>query len=174
LLTGVAVAAALRARTGLDVSLKWPNDVLCGGAKLAGILAEQAADDAIVVGIGLNVTARQEELPAGRATSLSLQGAADPDREDLLTAILREFEYWYWRWAEAPLPGDAQSSGLRSEYLRYCSTTGREVRVELPGGGVLAGRAAGVDGVGRLLVTTPGGAVEAVSAGDVVHVRPRE
>ena len=105
LLTGVAVTA-VRAQTGLPVSLKWPNDVLCRGDKLAGILAEQAGD-AIVVGIGLNVTATQDELPPGPATSLSLQGAASPDRQLLLAAILHELEHWYLRWAEGPPPGDA-------------------------------------------------------------------
>jgi BirA family transcriptional regulator, biotin operon repressor / biotin---[acetyl-CoA-carboxylase] ligase len=171
LLTGVAVAAALRAGSGLDISLKWPNDVLCGAAKLAGILAEQASG-AVVVGIGLNVSATRDELPAGQATSLTLQGAADPDRQGLLVAILREFEYWYLRWAQGAPPGDVASSGLRAEYLRCCGTVGRDVRVELPGGSLLAGRAGGVDHLGRLLVSA-GGRVQAVSAGDVVHVRPQ-
>jgi BirA family transcriptional regulator, biotin operon repressor / biotin---[acetyl-CoA-carboxylase] ligase len=169
LLAGVGVASALRAQTGLDVGLKWPNDVLCGGAKLAGILAEQAAD-AIVVGIGVNVSAEQHELPSERATSLVLQGAADPDRQAILVAILREIERWYLRFAEAPQPGDAAGSGLRAEYLRCCLTVGREVRVQLPGGGVLSGRAGDVDGMGRLLVRAAEG-VQAVSAGDVIHVR---
>ena len=175
LLTGVAVAAALRAQTGLDVSLKWPNDVLVSGAepgiagKLAGILAEQAGD-AIVVGIGLNVSASRDELPAPQATSLLLAGAAEPDRQAILVAALRELEHWYLPWAGADPPGDALSSGLRAEYLRSCSTIGRDVRVELPGGAVLTGRACDVDPVGRLMVSTDGG-VQAVSAGDVVHVR---
>lgn len=175
LLTGVAVAAALRAQTGLDVSLKWPNDVLVSGAepgmagKLAGILAEQAGD-AIVVGIGLNVSASRDELPAPQATSLLLAGAAEPDRQAILVAALRELEHWYLRWAGADPPGDALSSGLRAEYLRSCSTIGRDVRVELPGGAVLTGRACDVDPVGRLMVSTDGG-MQAVSAGDVVHVR---
>jgi BirA family biotin operon repressor/biotin-[acetyl-CoA-carboxylase] ligase len=175
LLTGVAVAAALRAQTGLDVSLKWPNDVLVSGAvpgkagKLAGILAEQAGD-AIVVGIGLNVSASRDELPAPQATSLLLAGVAEPDRQAILVATLRELEHWYLRWAGGDPPGDALSSGLRSEYLRSCSTIGRDVRVELPGGAVLTGRACDVDPVGRLMVSTDGG-VQAVSAGDVVHVR---
>jgi BirA family biotin operon repressor/biotin-[acetyl-CoA-carboxylase] ligase len=179
LLAGVAVAAGLRAQTGLDVSLKWPNDVLAsaGGAsagnhrtgKLAGILAEQAGD-AVVLGTGLNVGASPEDLPGAAAISLAELGAAGADRAALLVAILRELEHWYLRWAGNEPPGDAVASGLRSEYLRSCATVGRDVRVELPGGGVLAGRACDVDGVGRLLVASPGG-VEAVSAGDVVHVR---
>ena len=175
LLTGVAVASALQAAVGLDVSLKWPNDVLAAAGipgragKLAGILAELASD-AIIVGVGLNVSATQDELPTGQATSLWLQGVPDPDRQAIAVAILRELEHWYLRWAEGWPPGDAAASGLRAEYLRCCSTVGRDVRVELPGGGVLAGRASDVDGVGRLLVSADDG-VHAVSAGDVVHVR---
>ena len=176
LLTGVAVASALPATTGVDVTLKWPNDVLAGpgsrasGSKLAGILAEQAGD-AIVMGIGLNVSADRDELPAAQATSLWLAGAATVSREEILIAILRELETWYLSWANGPDPGNAESSGLRAAYLRHCSTLGRDVRVELPGGERLAGRAIDVDEVGRLLVSAPDG-VHAVSAGDVVHVRP--
>jgi BirA family transcriptional regulator, biotin operon repressor / biotin---[acetyl-CoA-carboxylase] ligase len=184
LLAGVAVAAGIRAQTGLDVSLKWPNDVLAraggasagpdsagnhGAGKLAGILAEQAGD-AIVLGTGLNVGASPDAVSGATATSLAELGAADQDREALLVAILRELEHWYLRWTASEPPGDAVASGLRSEYLRSCATVGRDVRVELPGGGVLTGRACDVDGVGRLLVAGPGG-VEAVSAGDVIHVR---
>jgi BirA family biotin operon repressor/biotin-[acetyl-CoA-carboxylase] ligase len=178
LLTGVAMVSALRAQTGLEISLKWPNDVLAGapgaagaggGGKLAGILAEQAGD-AVVVGIGLNVSTTESELPAGRATSLSLAGAADPDRQAILVALLTELEHWYLRWSGGPRPGDAEASGLRASYLRHCATIGRDVRAEMPGGMMLTGRATDVDGVGRLLVTA-GDGVHAISAGDIVHVR---
>ena len=173
LLTGVAVVAGIAAQTGVPASLKWPNDVLAaaagGGGKLAGILAEQAGD-AIVVGVGLNVSASRDELPSGQATSLSLAGAGRPDRQAILVAILREFERWYLSWTRAQAPGDATACGLRAEYLRCCSTIGRDVRVELPGGRVLTGRATGVDPAGCLLVSAADGE-HAVSAGDVVHVR---
>jgi len=175
LLTGVAVAAAIGAECSVDVSLKWPNDVLSGSGapghtgKLAGILAEQAGA-AVVVGIGLNVNQSQDELPSDLATSLRLQGAARIDRPALLAAVLRAFELWYLRWTAGPVPGDADRSGLRPEYLRLCATVGRDVRVELPGGTVMAGRASDVDSVGRLLVDAEDG-VHAVSAGDIIHVR---
>ncbi len=187
LLAGVAVTAGIRAQTGLDVSLKWPNDVLGGPpaqgpalrgspaepapppGKLAGILAEQTGD-AIVVGTGLNVAASPDDLPDATATSLAELGASGIDREELLAAILRELEHWYRRWAGGDSPGDAVASGLRAEYLRSCATIGRQVRVELPGGAVVSGRACDIDGAGRLLVATDD-AVEPVSAGDVVHVR---
>jgi BirA family transcriptional regulator, biotin operon repressor / biotin---[acetyl-CoA-carboxylase] ligase len=175
LLTGVAISAALRAAAGLQASLKWPNDVLAGegppggSRKLAGILAEQAGD-AIVVGVGLNVSASQAELPTPAATSLWLEGAPSLERESILVAALRELEQWYLRWCQTSPPGDADASGLRADYLRYCVTVGQDVRVELPGGSVLTGSAVDVDNAGRLLVSADG-AMHAVSAGDVVHVR---
>jgi BirA family transcriptional regulator, biotin operon repressor / biotin---[acetyl-CoA-carboxylase] ligase len=170
LLTGVAVVAGIRAQTGLDLGLKWPNDVLAGNAKVAGILAEQSGD-AVVVGTGLNVAGSPAGLPAGLpATSLTDLGAASVNRSALLAAILRELEHWYLRWAMARPAGDPVSSGLRAEYLRRCSTIGRDVQVELPGGAIVSGRACDVDGTGRLLVAGDDG-VQPVSSGDVVHVR---
>jgi BirA family biotin operon repressor/biotin-[acetyl-CoA-carboxylase] ligase len=166
LLAGVAVASALNSSAAVDACLKWPNDVLVGGAKLAGILAEQYRD-AIVVGVGINVTVRRADLPAATATSLLLENAAVTDRERLLAAVLRELEHWYLAWTGT---SDPESSGLRAEYLRRCVTIGRQVRVEMPGGRTLAGLAADVDAGGRLVVRTASG-VTSVSAGDVVHVR---
>jgi BirA family biotin operon repressor/biotin-[acetyl-CoA-carboxylase] ligase len=175
LLAGVAVAAGLRAQAGLDARLKWPNDVLVGGAKIAGILAEQAGD-AIVLGIGINVTTRRDELPVPHATSVVLAGAA-PDREQLLVAVLGELETWYRRWVAAVAAGPAvlagpggDPAGLRAEYLRLSATVGQQVRVSMPGGKLVTGRAGDVDATGRLVVGTASGPV-AVSAGDVVHVR---
>jgi BirA family biotin operon repressor/biotin-[acetyl-CoA-carboxylase] ligase len=186
LLTGVAVAAGIRAQTGLDVGLKWPNDVVAAGGdgpaglgKLAGILAELSGD-AVVIGIGLNVASTPALVGAsapggGRPTglapaSLASIGAAGVGRAALLTAILRQLEHWYLRWTGGSAPGDAVASGLRAEYLRSCRTVGRDVRVELPGGTFLTGRARDIDGSGRLLVASADG-VEPVSAGDVIHVR---
>ncbi len=175
LLAGVAVASAVRGQAAVQASLKWPNDVLSGEAKLAGILAEQAGD-AVVVGFGINVGQLAEELPGGPArpsgapaTSLAVLGART-DRQALLVAVLGCFEDWYLRWSAGPRPGDPEVSGLRAEYLRECSTLGRQVRVELPGGRVIAGLASDIDRWGQLVVQTAAGPVP-VSAGDVVHVR---
>ncbi len=71
--------------------------MLVGGAKVAGILAEQSGD-AIVVGAGINVSGRPEELPAAGATSLAMAGAAGTDREQLLAGVLAELERWYLAW----------------------------------------------------------------------------
>ncbi len=187
LLTGVAVTSAVRAVTAVDAQLKWPNDVLVRAAKLGGILAE-ASGGAVVVGIGLNVSTEPDELPGPGpspasppsptspadptaplvATSLRAAGWASPDRDLLLTAVLGELEHWYLAWRHAG--GDPQRCGLAEEYTRLCATLGRQVRVELPGGHLVRGLAAGIDPAGRLLVRVPDGELP-VAAGDVVHVR---
>ena len=170
LLAGVSVAAALAAAAGLGARLKWPNDVLAGQAKLAGVLAE-AGGGAVVVGAGLNVYQRRAELPVPTATSLWLAApaAAGPAaREHLLAAVLLEFAARYRAWQD--WAGDADGCGLRPEYLRYSATVGQRVTVTLPGGGSVSGTATGVDPDGRLAVRTGSGLVR-LSAGDVDHVR---
>jgi BirA family transcriptional regulator, biotin operon repressor / biotin---[acetyl-CoA-carboxylase] ligase len=168
LLTGVAVASALRAGAGIDARLKWPNDVLVNGAKLAGILAEQAGD-AIVVGAGVNIAAGQGDLPSASATSLALQGAACTDRQVLLIGLLEQLERRYLRWIAAQRDGTG-SGELRHEYLSLSATVGRHVRVSLPGGRTLTGTSCDVDHAGRLVIRSADGPVS-VSAGDVVHLR---
>jgi BirA family transcriptional regulator, biotin operon repressor / biotin---[acetyl-CoA-carboxylase] ligase len=173
LLTGLAVAEAVTAVTGVPVSLKWPNDVLAGDAKLGGILAESAGD-AVVVGVGLNVSTEPAELPgpgpgALPATSLYGAGATALGREPLLLAVLAAVERWYRAWQDAG--GDPERSGLRAAYTGRSATIGRSVRAELPGGQALSGPAVGVDPDGRLLVRVPSGAERAVAAGDIVHLR---
>ena len=169
LLAGVAVVHALGRVSALEASLKWPNDVLVGQGKLAGILAEQAAG-AVVVGIGINVLGGERDLPVASATSLERCGAGETDRTSLLAAILDDTEHWYVRWRETG-HGDAETAGLRKEYVSLSATVGQNVRVLLPGERVLTGLASGVDGAGQLLVETADAGLVAVSAGDVVHVR---
>ncbi|MBN6056428.1 biotin--[acetyl-CoA-carboxylase] ligase [Nonomuraea sp. RK-328] len=168
LLFGVAAASAVRRLGEVDVRLKWPNDLLIGDRKLAGVLAERV-EGAVVVGMGLNVSLRADELPVATGTSLALQDAACIDRDPLLRAVLREVESHYADWTEAG--GDADKAGLRAAYQASSATIGREVRVELPGDRFLTGRATGVDESGRLQLTAEGQS-HALSAGDVVHLRP--
>ncbi len=176
LLAGVAVATAIRQVSALDAGLKWPNDVLLRSGKLAGILAEQSGD-AVVVGIGVNVSTTRHELPAPaassismRATSLRLEGSPSLNRELLLGRMLDEIERWYLAWRGTDPAGDAEASGLRAAYVRLCSTIGRDVRAELPGRAAISGLASGIDGDGRLVVRTAAGDA-AIGAGDVRHVR---
>ncbi|MFC7976112.1 biotin--[acetyl-CoA-carboxylase] ligase [Streptomyces cinereoruber] len=173
LLTGVAAATGLAKAAGVDMSLKWPNDLLVSvkgeERKTGGILAERAGTDGVVVGLGLNVTLREDELPVPGAGSLLLADAASTDRDTLLRAVLRSLAQWYGEWTRAG--GDPAASGLQEAYAAGCATLGRRIRAELPGERTLEGEAIALDGDGRLVVATEGGGTEAVGAGDIVHVR---
>ena len=184
LLAGVAAAASVRAVAAVDASLKWPNDVLAREQKLGGILAERTGT-AVVIGIGINVWQARADLPPdAAATSLALvagpgvTGPAADDgapglRERLLAGLLDELGRRYLAWRDQASPGDADACGLRQEYARRCATLGREVTVTMPGTEPVTGTATGVDRTGRLEVRTARGLI-AVTAGDVVHVRPAD
>src|SRR2546429_6861556 len=171
---GVAVASAVRVGAWWDARLNGPNDVLGCDAKLAGILAERWGG-AVVIGIGINVYQRRDDLAVPTATSVLLAAQAAPAegpdlRERLLTAVLRELARWYCAWLDQPHPGAADGCGLREEYLRRIGTVGAAVTVTLPGGQALTGTAGRGAPARRLELRTGGGLVR-VSAGDVVHLR---
>ena len=166
LVAGYAVTRALR-ETGIEAGLKWPNDVQIDDLKTAGILVERVetpTGPAAVVGIGLNVSTTPEELPVPTATSLAIASGTAPERTGLLLTILRRLleEYAAWQAGGA--------ADLRASYVSACVTIGRDVRVDLPAGRRLTGRAVGIDPGGRLVVAGPDGET-AVGAGDVIHVR---
>jgi len=169
LLAGVALAEAVRATAKVEAGLKWPNDLLVGGAKCAGILAEATGTGGVAVGIGLNTNLAEERLPPTptgvKATSLRLHAGSAVDNDEILGAVLDRLAVRYAEWRTHS--GDADASGLRSAYTENCVTIGRRVRAILPGGAEISGRATTVDIDGRLVV---GG--QAVAAGDVVHLRP--
>ncbi len=167
LLVGVAVARGVSRIGEVAADLKWPNDVLIEDRKLAGVLAE-VAGDAVVVGIGLNVSLRADELPVPTATSLLIAGSTVVDRDTVLRAVLRELATVYGRWRDHH--GDAESAGLLTTYRELCTTIGRDITVALPDGRSLRGGATGVDITGQLLVDTADGETR-LAAGDVVHVR---
>jgi BirA family biotin operon repressor/biotin-[acetyl-CoA-carboxylase] ligase len=170
LLSGLAVAAAARRVAKVEASLKWPNDVVVEDRKLAGLLVERVeagAGPAAVIGIGLNVSLRSDELPVPDATSLALERAATTDRSVLARAVLRNLEGLLRHWQST---GGNPDDGLRTSYVDACATLGRSVRVDLPGGEVVAGRADGIDLHGRLLVRDARGQ-HAIGAGDVLHLR---
>jgi BirA family biotin operon repressor/biotin-[acetyl-CoA-carboxylase] ligase len=170
LLTGLALQEAVAA-TGLLVGLKWPNDLLAGhlpeSRKVAGILA-QTSGDAVVVGIGLNVSTAADELPVESATSLLLAGGQQLDRTRLLAAILARLDSRYSQWVD--FDGDAEACGLAAAYRAACLTLGQRV-VVTGAGDAVTGRAVGIDSAGRLVVVTDDGE-QAIGAGDVEHLRP--
>lgn len=168
LLAGVAVCQAIQAAGVPAAQLKWPNDVLIGDQKVAGILAERSGN-AVIIGVGINVAMTADRLPVPTATSLNLQGA-QADRPTLLASAAVGITSWMDRMTAAR--GIASDCGLRDRYLTECATIGREVRVEMAGRDDVRGEAAGIDADGRLLVReSASGNLTEVSAGDVIHVR---
>ncbi len=109
IVAGRAVSEALSAETGVEATVKFPNDVLVGGRKIAGILAE-ASEGRVVLGIGINVNQTAEQLPADtttEATSLRVETGTVADRAPVLAAVLERLESEYETWLrEAQRPAD--------------------------------------------------------------------
>lgn len=167
LAAGVAVADALAA-AGVQAGLKWPNDVLVHGGKLAGILAEVATpSQVIVLGLGLNVSLTADQAPDPIATSLLMLGSTVVDRNFLARSILRELASRIDAWRAA---GGADPA-LVSDYQRYSLTLNSRVRASMPGDREVVGVARSIDETGRLCVDT-GGQTVAISAGEITHLRP--
>ena len=166
LAVGVAVADVLAARLGerAIVSVKWPNDVLASGRKLAGVLVEgqlRGADVAsLIVGLGVNVhaIAFPPEL-AARATSLALLGVADRDRSELAAALILAIGAAVRRFETQRLQGFLAAITRRDALL------GQLVEIAS-----VRGTAAGIDAEGRLLVRGEGGEITAIVSGEVVAV----
>jgi BirA family transcriptional regulator, biotin operon repressor / biotin---[acetyl-CoA-carboxylase] ligase len=151
------------------VSVKWPNDVLIGDRKVCGILAELSPSRRVVVGAGVNLRMTHAQLPVPTATSLAIEGATDDaGLEDRLIAayltFLRDL-------LEDLLSPGAGAGAVKQGVRDGCGTLGRDVRIELPGGARLLGRADAIDDGGRLVVSSPAGRDDVVSAGDVLHLR---
>jgi BirA family biotin operon repressor/biotin-[acetyl-CoA-carboxylase] ligase len=165
LLTALAIVDAVRA-LGVSATVKWPNDVLVGDRKLAGVLCEvvpTALGGAVVAGWGVNVDQSEAELPGGTATSLRLE-RGPADRAALLTSVLGSWESWYRSW-------EADDDRLFAAYTGCSATIGRQVAVELPDGSRLRGSADRIDERGGLVVVVDG-REHVVAAADVVHLRP--
>lgn len=163
LITGLCVVSALES-LGVEATLKWPNDVLVEGKKIAGILIERVQGPhgpLAVIGIGLNV--HQRELPVPAATSLALCGVP-AGRVEVLRLVLN-------RLATLGLFAAEHLDDYRHRYRAACATIGQQVRVHLPDASVHTGLAERVDDRGCLVVSD-GDDELVVGAGDVVHVRP--
>lgn len=165
LVAGLAVAAAIR-DVPLPAALKWPNDVLVGGRKVAGILTELEAEiervHFVIVGIGVNVNAPPAAFPvelAERATSLAIAAGRHVDRGAFMGRLLAAFEERHRRFL-------AEGFGaLRSEWESYAALTGCAVRVS-GGPQLVEGTVLGIDDAGALRLATPAGETLVV-AGEV-------
>jgi BirA family transcriptional regulator, biotin operon repressor / biotin---[acetyl-CoA-carboxylase] ligase len=155
---------------GVEVELKWPNDVLVSGFKICGILSELLPESgAVVVGAGLNLTLDEHDLPTLTSTSLLLVTGVQPDADSVLADYLTGFLRLVRAFAEHG--ADAAASGIASRVSELCGTLGSEVRVELPGDRELLGVAERLDRDGRLIVRDRNGEPQTVAAGDVTHLR---
>jgi len=167
LMAAVAAARAVERETGLRPGIKWPNDLMLGGKKIAGILTELNAElnraRYVIIGIGMNVNTPKTQLPA-RATSLAEEKGGRLDRVSLARALLVEVDRAY---AEFLSEG---FDGILEAWRGFASFLGRRIRV-VAEGRTVDGQAVDVDSNGALLVRTDNGFVEPVAAGEVLVVR---
>lgn len=155
----VAVAVAIRKRTGLDARIKWPNDVTIAGKKVAGILTELRAEAdeilAAILGIGIDVNCRAEELPAEIATSLLLETGRPHDRAALAAEVLAALDQLY----------RADFDEVIAEWARLSTTLGRQLVVTI-GARRIEGHAQALDGDGALLLRRDDGRIERIVGAD--------
>lgn len=164
-LTGLAVCRALRAFTGLDCKIKWPNDIIIEKKKLVGILTEMSAEfdavEFIVIGVGINVG--QRTFPddiSHKATSLMLETGKAFDKNNLLAAVLNELERVF-------LDSDLElSPAALDEYKALCATLGKNVTFS-QGGKAVSGTASDISGNGELIVSLSDGKDCRVNSGEV-------
>ncbi|WP_285240933.1 biotin--[acetyl-CoA-carboxylase] ligase [Arthrobacter sp. G.S.26] len=180
LIAALALRDMLLETAGLAAELKWPNDVLVGGRKIAGILAQlgpmtDGTVPPVILGTGLNVTLGQDELPVPTATSVLLAGGTTTDRTLLLKGYLQRFAVLYRQFCNAdgdPTAGMGGGASLHKRVEANMATLGKQVRAQLPGDHEIIGHASRLDEYGSLLVVDRDSREHVVTAGDVVHLRP--
>ncbi|AJE03460.1 biotin--[acetyl-CoA-carboxylase] ligase [Geobacter pickeringii] len=166
-LSAVAVAEAIERTTPLVPAIKWPNDVLINGRKVAGTLNEMSAEtervEFIILGVGVNINMRREQFPASLrhpATSLAIEGGGEVERVRFLRAFLESLDRLYHRYrSEGYEP-------LRQAWLSRSVVMGRRVSVAI-GEGSVKGVVTGIDEIGALLLQTADGGTERILSGDV-------
>jgi len=167
----VASATALRraifTQTRLRVEIKWPNDILIGGKKVAGILTEMSAEldrvRHVILGIGIDVNQDAQEFPPElrkTATSLKIENGEGLSRAALATAALRELDSDYSRIAAS------RFSDIAAEWMEHCTTIGKDVTVQI-GDRKIRGRAESLDDDGALILRSEHGRLQRITGGDV-------
>lgn len=194
MLCATAMVQTLRQDASLAAGLKWPNDVVAGGKKVCGLLAQLVMTDAglvVVVGAGLNVSLTAGELPVETASSLELLGSQTLDRTLLLGGYLRRVAHLFRAFervggnasahagygleptsaSTGTAQGQETAATLRELVRSVMVTIGHQVDAHLPNGSVLSGTAVDLDAEGSLTVREPSGTLHNVLAGDVYHLR---
>lgn len=167
ILAATALARAIRLETNLTPQIKWPNDLLLDGRKVAGILTELRAEidrvKHVIIGIGVDVNLTSNEFPAElrkTATSIRIESGAKADRAALAAAILRELDADYHRLRLG------RFEAIADEWEKLCTTLGHAVTIRL-GPRTIQGVAESLDNDGALLIRTQHGRLERVTGGDV-------
>lgn len=171
IMTAVGCAIGLRRATGLDVKIKWPNDLMVSDRKLGGILTEmKTAPGRIIfaiIGIGINVNADIDSFPDDvreTATSIKIETGASYPRTEIIVEILNEIDRWY------RILKEMGRKTILSEWQRLTSTLGREVKVTV-GKETFSGFAESIDDEGMLILRLPSGVLKRISAGDLTILR---
>jgi BirA family biotin operon repressor/biotin-[acetyl-CoA-carboxylase] ligase len=165
--SAIALRRAIQSETGLKPEIKWPNDILVGGKKVAGILTELNAEldrvKHVILGIGVDVNLGAGEFPPELrklATSLKIESGRTIERPELAAAILRELDFDYARICSGKF------AAVADEWEAQCATIGNDVTIQI-GGRKVRGRAESLDDDGALLVRTEHGHLERITGGDV-------
>lgn len=168
LLTAVAVQEGLERATGLPVKIKWPNDILFNGKKIAGILTEMQSEldlvQAVIVGIGVNVNQQTDDFPkelSNVATSLSVEaGGKVFQRSDIIVSILERYEHWYFQYLESGFPP------VKKRWEQLSLTIGKEITAKTMRKEV-TGVAEGITDDGVLLIRKKDGTIESIYSADI-------
>ena len=172
LIASMAVAAAIQAETELNARIKWPNDVLIEGRKVAGVLAETVSDNGelqrVILGIGVNVNIPIASLPSplhSTTTSLFEHVGEAIDRDRLLTRLTDKLDTQYQKF------WNGNTVDMIREYLSISDTIGRRVIAHLPVGAPVDGWADGIELDGSLRLRRSQGDMSIIRSADIVHLR---
>jgi BirA family biotin operon repressor/biotin-[acetyl-CoA-carboxylase] ligase len=164
---GTALRRAIHEQTGLRVAIKWPNDILVGRRKLAGILTEMRGEPErvkyVIIGIGVDVNVDLDDFDEtlrSQVTSIKHELRRPVSRAELAVCMLRELDHEYSRVVRG------EFASVAEEWMSHCSTIGEKVRITI-GNRVIHGRAESLDDSGALLVRTEHGRLEPILGGDV-------
>ena len=171
IMAGVACCRALRDVTGLDLEIKWPNDLIVSGRKLGGILTEVKSRahriEFVIIGIGINVNVLSDGFPSEVreiATSIRNEMLREQPKDALILALLNEVDRWY------DILMEKGGRPVLEEWRKFAAMLGKTVKVTV-GKDELVGVAEDIDGQGLLIMRLPSGAVRKISAGDLTILR---
>ncbi|MFC1513876.1 biotin--[acetyl-CoA-carboxylase] ligase [candidate division KSB1 bacterium] len=168
-LVSLAVSSAVETFSGLKIDFKWPNDILCGGKKICGILSEVISEDSgniVLVGAGLNVDIELKELAddiKDKATSILIETGKSPDRDELFIELVRTLNLLYDIWEKNGL------TPLYKEWIKKCATLGKTVSIA-QGKQKITGTAESVNSDGSLNLIGSNGKKYKIYAGDIEYI----